>query len=232
MRIAILLSGIPKLCNKSYDSIQAWFPGADIFIHVWDVDIKDVNEKTAYAHNTYKEVWKVSDVLAKFSPKKHCVENFAVKNNEWMVVKGQYEKDNILISQHSTSMLSMFYGLYEVSKLKQQYEKENNFKYDMVVRMRFDSDVSTWENQHEGVKNTLHIPEGRDYAKDGINDQFCFGDSDIMNMTCDCYPNLDDIVQSTKLYNPEFCFAEHLRRCKILPDKVERIKIDVNINHV
>ena len=50
-----------------------------------------------------------------------------------------HEKLNPVPRMHPKDhQLSMFYGIKKVMELKQEYEKENNFKYDYVVRLRTD----------------------------------------------------------------------------------------------
>ena len=50
-----------------------------------------------------------------------------------------HEKLNPVPRMHPKDhQLSMFYGIKQVMEMKQEYERENNFKYDLVVRLRTD----------------------------------------------------------------------------------------------
>jgi len=229
-KLAVCLSGVPKHSNIGYESIQKYFPDADIFAQIWDTTSLDITNKTAYSYHTYSVLAKPEDVINKYKPKLYKIDNFSYHNNAWLETKQNYENQGVVISQHSTSMLSMFYALTESFRLKNIYEKTNNFKYDNVIRMRYDSNIINWQSNYLEIKNTIFIPIGGDNAKDGINDQFSFGDNETMNKVGYIFNNLDNIILSCKLYNPEFCFAEHLRRVNILPNNVTRINIQVNIN--
>jgi len=227
-KIAIILSGVPKFAHRSNESIRKWFPSADVFAHIWDTKAEYINRSSSFHPTSYTDVWDVSRVLNNFKFIKYEIQDFKDKNDYWHngIIKEYKEIGVNLGNSHEgiedfgTSITSMFYSLNQALKLKQQHEIENNFKYDAVIRMRFDSDVYNWNLQISN--NMLYIPNSYDYAKDGINDQFCYGDSQVMDEACSCYNGLDEIVRSTKIYNPEFCFAEHLRRCNIIPNRISR----------
>ena len=53
---------------------------------------------------------------------------------------------------------SRWYGFREVMKLKQQFETENNFKYDLVVNARFDLCFNRHINFNNFDNNNFHIP--------------------------------------------------------------------------
>jgi hypothetical protein len=54
---------------------------------------------------------------------------------------------------------SRWYGFKEVMKLKSEYEKENNFKYDLVINARFDLCFNRSINFDNIDTNKFHIPE-------------------------------------------------------------------------
>ena len=227
-KIAIILSGVPKFAHRSNESIKKWFPSADVFAHIWDTKIEHINRSTSFQPTKYSDIWNIQRVFNNFKFTRYETEDFKDKNDYWYngVIKEYKQLEVNLGNSHEgiedfgTSIISMFYSLNQAIKLKQQHEIENNFKYDAVIRMRYDSDVYNWNLQISN--NILYIPDINDNAFNGINDQFCYGDSQIMDEACSCYNSLDEIVKSTKIYNPEFCFAEHLRRCNIIPNRISR----------
>ena len=64
-------------------------------------------------------------------------------------VPGMHQKDH---------QLSMFYGIKKVMEMKQEYERENNFKYDFVVRLRTDFvAVANFGDLEKYDKDKLHV---------------------------------------------------------------------------
>ena len=52
----------------------------------------------------------------------------------------------------------MFYGIKKVMEMKQEYERENNFKYDFVVRLRTDFvAVANFGDLEKYDKDKLHV---------------------------------------------------------------------------
>lgn len=130
-RIAICLSGQIrswKKCIDSWELIYKHFPNAqvDYFIHTWDE-----NSYPAKFGNT-KETVKISqeeidELTERLKPKKMIFE----KAKSFSSLKNNAALD-------SSPYLSQYYGVLKCARLKKQYEIENDFVYDIVVRLRFD----------------------------------------------------------------------------------------------
>tara|TARA_B100001964_G_scaffold224410_1_gene271181 strand:- start:345 stop:1142 length:798 start_codon:yes stop_codon:yes gene_type:complete len=54
---------------------------------------------------------------------------------------------------------SRWYGFKRVMKLRKEYEKENNFKYDLVINARFDMCWNSIFNFNELDSNKVHLAE-------------------------------------------------------------------------
>lgn len=233
-KIAICLSGIPKYWNKSYESIKKHIPYADIFIHIWKIyENSEINENTSYNWGSYDNIAQIdyNKLLEMYSPKKHCIQNFSTKKEYFEKQRAKYFlNENVARGGGSSiSQLSMFYSLREACRLKNLYEKENNFIYDTVVRMRFDSEIRGFTDlQTLNCENNLYIPEGRDWG--GINDQFFFGSSEVVDMVCECYTFYDILVEKANFYGPEVVFKEHLETF-LLPQNIKRENFLIEINN-
>jgi hypothetical protein len=264
-KIAICISGIPKFWQHSIKSIQKYFPDADIFVHMWHLDentitsIKtngggftainhgDYNKQTSYKSYTQLN----EETLVKtFAPKKYTIENLNDYKSKFEVIRQKLISESWSLSHaaKNVGMVSMFYGIEQVTLLKNQYELENKIKYDIIVRMRFDSNIHDIQNLSDNSirpkslftnnikiynkywwlefdNDTLVIPEGNDYG--GICDQFWFASSELFDQVSKAYSNLENIIKSCKRYHPETVFKFHLKNIKI-----KRIPIFVGINNV
>lgn len=233
MKIALCLSGIPKYWEKSLNSIQRYLPNADVFIHMWKINHNhEINENTVYSCNSYSNIADIeyADVVQKYNTKKYKIQSFSSKLADFKADHKKYhETINGIQGSNSIAQLSMFYSIREACRLKAEYERENGFLYDLVFRFRFDSEIVKFlDLDNLTVGNFLYIPEGRDWG--GINDQFSFGASKVMDMVCECYTFYEPCLIKTKFYGPEVVFKQHLSSF-IDNSFIIRNKIDVKINN-
>ena len=253
MKVGICLSGIPKFWKKSLLSIKKYFPDADIFIHAWDVDDEDISKETVQREEWYhrsvlgKGKYNILQIIEQFNPVSYKIEKFKDKKNIFFSKREKYINEKIRQVEPTTNIgaLSMFYSVYQSNKIKKEYEILKNKKYDIIVRMRFDSDIKDWRDDLFENVSTICIPEGRDHAVNppGINDQFSFGPSELMDKLCSCYKNIDNAVKesrgvdkdgnihTTGMYTPEVNFLRYLEIVNVFPDLVKRIDLTVEINY-
>lgn len=255
-RVAVCLTGIPKYCKNSIESIKKLGDNVDVFIHAWIVDdssqlkngVTSSEKSNIYgigghpqSYNTYENF--IENDLAKLYSPKYCkveklddyLEYFKKQKELFLQIDGVKSKNNIC--QKSIGLVSMFYGIEKACELKKQYEDENNFKYDVVFRMRFDSDIPNWHEWHYSIidnKNLIIPDPDRDFGAtghgEGINDQFWYGPSELYDKSANVYSNLFDIITKCKAYHPETIFKNHIRSC-IGDDLIKRVELNVEINN-
>jgi hypothetical protein len=215
MKTAVLISGkcLPKFdyyFNSIYETVIKPF-NSDVFISTWSNDVINFE-----------------DVIKLYKPKKINIENF----DKFYAIQdfNDFLKNNNI--QVSDSMYPMFYKLYDVNNLRLNYELENKFKYDLIIRIRFDLNFSEkmisnsiepyvfnkiLENEIEdAIKNntlylrldpfydfpTLEWKNHPDYqvkvVDNWIWDQFAFGNNYTMNIYCNTFINLSEILLSKR----------------------------------
>ena len=116
-------------------------------------------------------------------------------NEEWNKYNSKY-----CVNKKNT--VSRFYNDYKCFKLIEQYQYENNFKYDIILKFRADI-VSTNEfNFIENIeKNTIYIPNEYDHC--GLNDQIAYGNFDTMKIYCDIYNQIENLCKEGVDFHPE-----------------------------
>jgi len=232
MKIAVCLSGIPKYWEKSMISIKQFLPNADVFIHMWKIEHSDeINENTAYSYNKYTDIANVEckNIVDAYNTKKFVIQNFSTRLNNFVCENKKYHEliDDIQGS-NSVAQLSMFYSIREACRLKSEYERDNGFLYDIVFRIRFDSEIINFIDLHSCVEDCVYIPQESDWG--GINDQFSFGSSKIMDMVCECYTFYEPCLKITKFYGPEVVFKQHLSSF-LDTSRIKRIDAKIKINN-
>ncbi len=217
MKIALCLSGQPRGIPISIEQVynNIIFPlNADVFIHSWyspECDNVSFDSAQPAQSNKVGRWLPESDkiIIKHLNPKKYLFEP-----------PRQFEEFNDLPGPGSavqTRLASLFYGIYQSNKLKNEFEIENNFKYDIVIRTRIDLvykcplDKNIILNLGEIQNNIIYTPkfyqDHRQYdsypiVNDGhyssMTDIFIMGNSFTMDKVCDIYPHFRKIHE--KIY--------------------------------
>lgn len=128
MRIAICLSGQPRTIKITYPSILKFFSERhqyDYFCHSWDYDIHkykntDGTPGVFWGGNEPVNRTDLENTLMMFNPKAYKIQgkqDLPAKSIHWN---------------------SLFYSAMYANHLKKQYEIENDFRYDLVIKTRYD----------------------------------------------------------------------------------------------
>jgi hypothetical protein len=207
MRIAILLSGYPRNYMTAYESLKAPYMDkyqCDFFIHSWYKDGNfDVNSYAGYV-NTFKPV--------KFFLEKQITFDTSTQRDKW----------DLLLQ----NTLSQFYSVGAANMLKSKYEDENNFKYDLVMRMRPDLHLIRPIDPTQVDKNCIGLYKWTElgFGFMGLSDVFAIGPSNLMDVYADFYSKIKYYIEEDKTYNipddktrPEYLLRQHLVTANNLP---------------
>lgn len=214
MKIAICLSGQPRTPEIGYKFIKKYLidPNSehkiDFFLHAW-YDANDVGkawdsaQPYEYGKNGFIKEGTDKFLLEKFSPIKYTIEP-----------QINFEEYTANFNSHFTAkqnvLASIFYSMNASNKHKLQFEKEQNFEYDLVVRTRYDlaymKPIIFSEHLHN--INKIVVPAKFQRDQDNFNnpnkpmvDIFAFSNSKNMDIFCNVYPNLKKL---NSIVNPPF----------------------------
>lgn len=130
-------------------------------------------------------------------------------------------------STNPVSLLNQFYKIASCNKLKQKHEIKENFKYDIVIRCRFDAFFT--EKFNENVlclsPNKIKVPLGWDFkcvSPHAETDIFALGDSNAMNVYSSIYDMLSYYEQEI-IFHPESLIGYNLFKNNI---SVETFKMN------
>lgn len=195
MKVALLLSGQYRDGDKTLLNLKK------NLLDKYNVDI--------FISNNYDDIPEVGGEFLKklYNPKG--------------IVSSKYSEDfpKILKNCHYYSkhpetnpetVFRMWYSIKQANLLKSMYESENGFKYDIVIKSRFDLDLIDENIFLKTDKNTIFIPIGWDH-RDGCNDLFAYGDSDSMSYYCNLYYKLLPYLEEDgQILHPEGLLKHHL----------------------
>lgn len=190
MKIALCLSGGLRNFKDTYYSFKHFL------LDKYDTDVffYGLENKEGVDRN-------LKDLIDLYKPKKYQINTTEFYNN----INCKY------------NLPSSFYGFYNVLKcnnLKSEYENENEFKYDIVIRSRTDNFWFRYLTDEEVnlSKNNIIIPE--DWAFKCVNnfarfDGFALGSSKLIDDYADLFNRIDEYCTKF-IFHPESLCGYHL----------------------
>lgn len=195
IRIAILFYGYARTFDQlAHNYIRILPKDSDIFINTYDTyystvdgDAINSNEIVTYTdEQRFKQVF--GNRLRKFVKNPYCHDKFT------KLIK-HYEIEEInSVNQKTYRTYAFFNSMNQVIKLKQEYEIENNFKYDCVILTRLDLKIMDRIVIPQNL-NKLNCADGEGYVNGirrtdlaqvygtnrKLNDQILIGNSKIID---------------------------------------------------
>jgi hypothetical protein len=182
LKIAICLSGQPRSIEFAAKSILKYYSNGeheyDFFCHVWDYNVWKLQNIGYSDVEPVDRMW-LTDKLSVYNPKKFLIESA--------------EDLNKINGPKHIPYGSLTYSYMMANHLKRLYEFENNFRYDYVVKARYDNVFlpSTPIFPETVEQRSLFFPHlGRipfEYNKLNPSDCIFFGDSWGMDIAADFY---------------------------------------------
>jgi hypothetical protein len=120
----------------------------DYFFHIWDFNTipefiwREKYKKLGYVKKitpvSKEEIQQIIDI---FNPKKYLIQDKDVSLSREKITDDKatsLTSNKIPIKSHISWTTSQLYSIMRCAFLKREYEVENNFEYDVCIRMRFD----------------------------------------------------------------------------------------------
>jgi hypothetical protein len=216
MRIAICFSGELRTAVHTAPQILKWIgplvDQCDFFIHTWNLNTYKCAQPNLhkcvkligninlgyYDRNKHKHVLVENEELAciknLYKPKALIVDDYQNVSNHWISYwKKNYFSQFNLVDEPGNYWNPLYYSFYRSIELKRMYERQNNFLYDMVLKLRPDvSYLLTAEPSpiigHPGPKKSTLEYELNNLLNDNSKlywnetTDFWYGSSKIMNI--------------------------------------------------
>jgi hypothetical protein len=197
MKTALCLSGQTRFVKQCYDEIL--YPyilkgnNIDVFIHTWDIDKSQINKHfiNSGGHMMGSAITEnqIQETLDLYNPVSYKVESqIQFELNKF--------SERTLSNIRSDYLYSMFYSIYQSNKLKIEYEEKNNFKYDWVIRSRFDVKINERIDFHRSYSGVINVPSGCFNSEKGYTDCFAFSNSKNMDVYSNTYNHIDDCMNN------------------------------------
>jgi hypothetical protein len=140
-------------------------------------------------------------------------------------IKTVYNLSKYPHKRYETNLQKMclhFINKERVFRLLENHVYNTNIKYDVVMSLRVDVIIENYF-QFNIKKNTIYIPIGFDWVKNGINDQIAYGSYEVMSKYNTIYKNIIYLLDNhLSIPHPESLTYAHLKYNDV---KVERINL-------
>ena len=208
MRVATCLSGHSRNYKDNFPNMPF---ETDYFISSCmesGLPNKNTNYYVSYhsQNNVNTDIADIDNIINLYKPKSQEFPFDKSIPREMIKYDGYKTTNNAFL----THIGMMFYRIYKANLLKKDYEFNNNFKYDFVIRSRFDIKV----NELTFDRNFLHIF----YNNNMFCDLFFAGKSNIIDSVSECYLWF---VKQDPIYLSSFKNAED-----ILTYYINHLKLD------
>jgi hypothetical protein len=198
MKIAACFSGFTRNFEDTYPYFKKKL------FDVYDVDVFVFGSPNKFGLEHNKDI-----IDNTYRPKKIILENDLFWSSSISLDQKYDFKD---------SVMRMWYNIMGSDNLRKEYENENNFKYDYVIRMRFDYFfLRTLEevgiDLNEIDDNSVSIPYRWNFSEvhpKAKCDMFAIGTSNSMNKYCSLLKHIDKFSYSGPKNNRGTSHAESL----------------------
>lgn len=191
MRVAVCLSGLCHSWNEAYPSLKETLLDkydVDSFCAFWRADYTGVFESTA--EEAIARLNPVDSViLDQIDLVKPFMDGYFRKSRIACFDKNFHNKTSEVITAWGRrNMLNLVYMIKQCNDLKKAHEAKNNFRYDIVIRLRPDR---KWEFNLplQTSKDTIFFHN----LKGNLSDWACYGSSDLMDIYSEMWPNLQTL---------------------------------------
>jgi hypothetical protein len=200
MKIAICISGFPRIMKYSYPYLKKYI-------------LDELNPDIFYSGYIDKDnLIEEEDIVNLYNPKRHFIRewNDSVKEEIWDDY-GSREIRQIQPPTNVEATLSQRWNIWKANELKKEIEKDENFTYDVVFRIRTDYYFYRCPNTEElSTTEKLCIPSnGWDHG--GVTDGFAFGTSCLMDVYSNCFFKINEYhLKDCQTFHPEKMLKYHL----------------------
>jgi hypothetical protein len=201
LKIALVLSGQPRFADIAHDLGSLDYKKFDIFLHTWSGDKHPQLAPWIKRENVY--LTSIDELIKTYKPVKFSVTSQnEFQNNEI----GAKCRD----SSEINSIFHMFKSIYLADACRKEYEADNGFSYDVVIRCRFDLLTLSSIPNSKIPDNTIYTPYLLDH-KEAPCDWFFISSSPTMSAITDLYLELSNYLDFGIEVSGEALLRHHLK---------------------
>lgn len=233
MKVAVCLSGQPRNVKLGISNLLRNLDcDIDVFVHSWwDSSSNSITFKNSGGHVVQSNVtnnW-IGSLYDMVDVKSVLI------NSQKKFSTSEMISHSLMPAVSHFVLQSMFYSVFTSNALKCIYEKENGFKYDWVIRTRFDFGFEYKIDFNKFDMTNIYVPNDNPHPF-GFNDQFAIGSSDNMDVYSNVYKNINNIFNYDDIYNGKYSGEQFLAKWLVMND-ITHTELNLNccrygVNHL
>lgn len=221
MKIAICFSGSIRDFPSCFPSLKRYFLdnfNADIFLHLWKM--KNVSELNSNVDFKWKnDLCDEKYVIDCLKPVSYIIDEYSLdwENkiiNESGIDISKFTDENL--KNYGVNACGMYYKIMKCFELVEDYCHENDKKYDLVIRARFDF---IWEDSillndfDEITDNKIYLIKDKyaTHSRSKSNDKFFGGSFNVMKQMCNLFKNMKNYQQKNIRIEGQTLNEHHIR---------------------
>jgi len=223
MKIAILLPGQPRFTPGFQDFLSKLkgYDTADWFVYFTN---NNVNLTTNKPFAIIPSEWEQFDCewgqqrVQSMLPDNNFVKYFGISDADQQEF---FHPQNVSEVGNVSHVFKMFYNLHKVDQARKNYERDNQFQYDLVIRTRPELyTLSDIELSLVEIKDRHIIMPSNDWhGNPAANDQFAIGNSAAMTVYADVHNRLKEYNDHGVLFHPETIVGHNLSANGIISER-------------
>jgi hypothetical protein len=215
MKIAVCVSGQPRNVQLGISNLLSNLDcEVDVFVHSWwDSSSDSIIFSNSGGHPVTSNItndW-IGDLYGMVDVKSILVNSQKKFSTDDIITQ------SLMPAVSHFTLQSMFYSIFMCNTLKCAYEKDNGFKYDWVIRTRFDFGFEHIIDFNKFDMTNIYVPNDNPHPF-GYNDQFAIGSSNNMDVYSNVYKNMNDIFNYGSVFVGKYSGEQFLAKWLAMND--------------
>jgi len=234
-KIAVLFFGYTRNLHKNFQHHRKLLELGDVFVHTYDTPgMKSRRAETWLDQDSLRSGIDVDFITKHYRPKdlvvaKNNLNSFSINDGHVIPLFAAQAKDDA-----TKYINSQLYTRQQVCLLKRNFERRHEFRYDVILLVRFDFGVANIGSILNLDMNNVYFPgrlsghvhpgggggcltcdkgnfhRGRKHTND-FCDVWCMSSSENMDFICDLYSKARDILYATRNHTHNYVVSHKIK---------------------
>jgi len=211
MKLALVMSGHFRTFDRTFQNLKdnvldKYNP--DVFLHSWTDSFGHYKHPSNQSDPSFIAGYDVNSdvpdstfidsVLDRLKPKSYVFENQQDYFQYFKDLGDKYSKYKMEHSERPKTVFTQNWARAKAIGLKNQYEIENDIKYDAVLWTRYDTIQTSPINLEDYEKNVLNLKPMENRNHEWIGDWWCYGPSYAFDIWANINYGVEELIAINK----------------------------------
>jgi hypothetical protein len=212
LRVALCISGMPRSYKRVFASqrenlLEVLNP--DVFVSTW---------RSLFTDDAFPETDSPEEMIDLYRPLRFDIEDFSLARKQTFE-RNPFHTNSDQAGRVVARMLPMYYKIYLASLHRIMHERENQLRYDVVLRCRSDLFFERPLEIEAPEPNTVYFPCLRN--QNLVNDTFWYADPDCAERIAQLYLNIPKLWYGGTMIHGETLLWNYIQELGIRKQLVD-----------